>query len=54
MTVGWAQLGLQTKEPTDGFAIGLCFLHHGGCVLEGQYERGLMEREHPERTKWTW
>lgn len=53
MAVEWAQLRPQTKEPTDCFIIGLYF-----CimvvVLEGEYVRGLMEREHPKTTKWIW
>ena len=53
MAVEWAQLSLQTKEPTDCFIIGLYF-----CitvvVLEGEYVRGLTEREHPKITRWIW
>ena len=53
MTVEWAQLRLQTKEPTDCFNIGLYF-----CimvvVLKGKYVRELMYREHPKIAKWIW
>lgn len=53
MTVEWGQLRLQTKEPTDCFIIDLYFWIMV-VVLEGEYVRELMEREHPKITKWIW
>lgn len=51
VAVGWAPLGLRTRESTCGFFNGLYFSHHGGHVLARQYERGFMERA---SSRWPW